>query len=136
MKILAACFVVLLWLSPASAQTPVTYKCWCTLHGGAEKEYSIPNGIFGQAHLPIELPDYGRVICSLSINQGREKTTSQEAISPNLSVDLSTAQPLETNKDGYTPISVMNGGFDLVYNKRITVLETPAYSISIELIKS
>ena len=60
--------------SSACAQTPVTYKCWCTLHGGAEREYTVPGNVYPEATIPVELPDYGRAICTVTQNDAQEKT--------------------------------------------------------------
>ena len=51
-------------------------------------------------------------------------------------MNLASVQPLQATKEGgYVPVLIMSAGFIPVYNKRISVLDTPAYSISVELIK-
>ena len=134
MKYLLALFLVLIWQPLASAQTPITYKVWCTLHSGGEREYTVPNCIVGSVDLPIELPDYGRVICHVQQNEGREKTTDSGGFPANIDINLSCLQPLGP-PNGSTPILIMSAAFAPAYNKRITVLDTPSCAISIELIK-
>ena len=136
MKYLVALFLALCWQSVAGAQTPITYKCWCTLHGGTEREYTIPSSVYQEATIPVDLPDYGRVICTVTQNDAQEKTSTQSGNSATLSVSLASMQQLQATKEGsYVPILIMSAGFIPVYNKRIPVLDTPAYSISVELMK-
>ena len=136
MKHLAALFLVLSLPPLASAQTPTTYKCWCTLHGGAEKEYTVPGNIYQEATIPIEVPEYGRVICTVTQNDPQEKTQMMSGGPATLSVSLASMQQLQATKEGsYVPMLIMSAGFVPAYNKRIPVLDTPAYSISVELIK-
>lgn len=133
MKLLLCLLSVLASLGAASAQTPITYKCWCTLRGGAEKEYTVPDNLAAEVTLPLEVPDYGRVVCWIRQEAGTDKNNLHSG----LFVSLSSLQQLQPVQGGsYSPILILAAGFAPVYNKRITVLDTPAYSVAIELIKS
>ena len=134
MKTRAALFLASLWLSCASAQTPVTYKVWCTLHNGGEREYTVPGAISGSVDLPIEMPEHGPVICHIQEIETREKTAGQDAVRASFGVYLSSIQQLQAT-NSYVPITLLSAGFAAVYGKRIMVLDTPSCAVSIELTK-
>lgn len=125
-------FFVLILLDSASAQTPVTYKCWCTLRSGAEKEYTVPNNLAAEATVPLEVPDYGRVIRWVRNTADDDKNNPQFG----LFVSLSSLQQLQPAQGGSSsPVLILAAGFTPVYNQRLTGLETLAYSVAVELIK-
>ena len=97
----------------------------------------MPGTLSPSVTFPMEVPEHGRVVCHLSTSDAQAGTASQPAYPPSLGFSLATLQQLEPGKDGsYSSVVIMDGSFPQVYNKRITVLDTPAYSLSVELLKN
>lgn len=137
LPILAALLFLLFSATLASAQTPITYKCWCTLHGGSEREYTVPANLSPDVTFPIEIPEYGRVLCHIVTSDAQAGTPNQTAFPASLLFSVATIQQLEAGKDGsYTSVVLVEGRFAQAFNKRILVLDTPAYSLSVELLKN
>ena len=112
----------------------MTYKVWCTPHNSGEREYTVPGAITGSVDLPIEMPDHGQVVCHIQENEGSAKTDGQEALPANILVALTSLQQLQAT-NGYVPAGLLNATFPAAYGKRFVVLDTPAYTVSIELTK-